>query len=69
MLRQEEFSPLKNSDDAKNETPTTCRQDLYAQHSRWLLNAGATLDDSDSTECEVSPLISYNGEVIFTFFV
>jgi len=44
--REEEFSPLKNGDDAKKETPTTCRSDLYAQHFRWLKNAGATFKSS-----------------------
>ena len=42
VLREEEFSPLKNGEDAKKETPTTCRNDLSAQHQRWLIKAGAT---------------------------
>ena len=44
VLREDEFSPLKNGDDAKKETPTTCRNDLSAQHLKWLLNAGATFN-------------------------
>jgi UDP-N-acetylglucosamine/UDP-N-acetylgalactosamine diphosphorylase len=45
-LREDEFSPLKNADDAKKETPTTCRNDLSGQHIKWLINAGATITDS-----------------------
>jgi len=72
VLRNEEFSPLKNSNESKNETPITCRLDLYAQHYRWLVNAGAILNETDDLsrdsqketfiECEISPLVSYNGE-------
>ncbi len=45
--RQEEFAPLKNGYDAKKENPVTCRQNLYAQHYRWLKNAGAQFDNSE----------------------
>jgi hypothetical protein len=41
VKRSEEFSPLKNSDLVKSENPTTCRQDIYAECTRWLENAGA----------------------------
>lgn len=64
VFREEEFSPLKNSDDAKNETPTTCRHDLYGQHYRWLIKSGAKFETDDkNVECEISPLVAYNGEV------
>lgn len=71
VRREDEFSPLKNGDDAQKETPTSCRNDLYNQHAKWLLNAGASfqaniepLGDNEkrSNECEISPLVSYNGE-------
>ena len=45
VLREDEFSPLKNADDAKKETPTTCRNDLSGQHLKWMINAGATFSD------------------------
>lgn len=61
VLREEEFSPLKNGDDCKKETPTTCRNDLYAQHVRWLKQAGAKVDSNDA-QIEVSPLVSVYGE-------
>ncbi|PKK18028.1 UDP-N-acetylhexosamine pyrophosphorylase-like protein 1 [Columba livia] len=78
VLREEEFSPLKNADTADKDTPTTARQALLAQHYRWALRAGATFLDENGcripeklslsgTEdppavCEISPLVSYFGE-------
>lgn len=59
--REMEFSPLKNSDNDKKETPTTCRNDLYDEHMRWLKNAGAILE-SEEMSFEISPLVSYSGE-------
>jgi UDP-N-acetylglucosamine/UDP-N-acetylgalactosamine diphosphorylase len=44
VCRQEEFAPLKNGYDASKENPVTCKQNLYAQHYRWLKNAGAAFD-------------------------
>lgn len=66
--REEEFSPLKNSDDARKDCPSTCRSDLYTQHYKWLKSAGALFENkiveqqSTKIEFEVSPLVSYNGE-------
>ncbi|XP_033374393.1 UDP-N-acetylhexosamine pyrophosphorylase-like protein 1 isoform X3 [Parus major] len=78
VLREEEFSPLKNADTADKDTPTTARQALLAQHYRWALKAGAKFVDENGcripeklslsgTEdppavCEISPLVSYFGE-------
>lgn len=70
VLRDEEFSPLKNSIEAKSETAKTCKEDLQALHARWLMKAGALFeesstgnDDGDSNKnCEISPLVSYRGE-------
>jgi len=63
VLREEEFSPLKNADGASNGTPTTCRQDLQAQHRRFLTAAGGALTGSqDDAVCEISALVSYAGE-------
>uniref|UniRef100_A0A672L7I6 UDP-N-acetylhexosamine pyrophosphorylase-like protein 1 n=1 Tax=Sinocyclocheilus grahami TaxID=75366 RepID=A0A672L7I6_SINGR len=79
VLREEEFSPLKNADGAPLDTPTTARRSLLAQHYRWALAAGGNfLDEQDKpippkhsmtknkdppAICEISPLVSYFGEV------
>nr|XP_041575578.1 UDP-N-acetylhexosamine pyrophosphorylase-like protein 1 isoform X3 [Taeniopygia guttata] len=84
VLREEEFSPLKNADTADKDTPTTARQALLAQHYRWALKAGARFVDENGcripeklsvsgTEdppavCEISPLVSYFGEVRITIY-
>ncbi|KAB5522450.1 hypothetical protein PHYPO_G00159660 [Pangasianodon hypophthalmus] len=78
VLREDEFSPLKNADGALVDTPTTVRRSLLAQHYRWALQAKAVfLDERDNpitseyraaqdgdppAVCEISPLVSYFGE-------
>jgi len=71
VLREEEFSPLKNANDAKSDNPTTCRNDLMEQHFKWLKRAGASLKrdknllsnpDYSVPKLEISSLVSYNGE-------
>ncbi|XP_029940722.1 UDP-N-acetylhexosamine pyrophosphorylase-like protein 1 [Salarias fasciatus] len=78
VLREDEFSPLKNADGAATDSPTTARNSLLAQHCRWARRAGAALLDehgntlppasSDSAgvqppaQVEISPLVSYFGE-------
>ncbi|KAM4527965.1 UDP-N-acetylhexosamine pyrophosphorylase-like protein 1 isoform 2-T2 [Odontesthes bonariensis] len=76
--REDEFSPLKNSDEAAIDSPTSARNSLLAQHCRWATSAGATLldvhgnsipptasvlaRDHPPAQCEISPLVSYFGE-------
>lgn len=78
VMREDEFSPLKNADGAATDTPTTARNSLLAQHCRWATAAGATLldehgnilqhaasvsaTDNPPAQCEISPLVSYFGE-------
>ncbi|XP_075415878.1 UDP-N-acetylhexosamine pyrophosphorylase-like protein 1 [Tenrec ecaudatus] len=76
--REEEFSPLKNSDSAARDNPVTTRRALLSQHYLWALRAGARFLDTHGTLlpaepelsgsedppacCEISPLVSYSGE-------
>lgn len=58
-IREEEFSPLKNSDSAGQDCPCTARRDLLNLHKKWLLDAGAK---NVSGDVEICPLLSYAGE-------
>lgn len=60
VLRNEEFSPLKNAPGTGSDDPDTSRRDLLAQHKRFLEKAGAKV--AEGVEIEVSPLVSYAGE-------
>ena len=71
VSRQEEFSPLKNADGAKKDTPSTARQSLYQLHRAYIEKAGGTIvsddcgdtsDDGSENVVEISPLLSYDGE-------
>ncbi|EGW31042.1 UDP-N-acetylglucosamine pyrophosphorylase [Spathaspora passalidarum NRRL Y-27907] len=58
--RIDEFSPLKNADGAKNDTPTTCRQDYLARGTRWVKENGGLIENGAFVE--VDTLTSYGGE-------
>lgn len=61
--REEEFSPLKNANGAKTDTPDTSKQHLLEQHRRFLERAGAKVEgDLETVPIEISPLVSYSGE-------
>ena len=59
VLREDEFSALKNSDLTGIDCPLTARTDILKLHKKWLLNAGARKIEGD---VEICPLISYAGE-------
>lgn len=57
--REDEFSPLKNADSVGKECATTARNDIYHCHKKWIEAAGGYIDGD---VCEISPLLSYDGE-------
>eukprot|EP00271_Cylindrocystis_brebissonii_P005733 TRINITY_DN17960_c0_g3_i1.p1 TRINITY_DN17960_c0_g3~~TRINITY_DN17960_c0_g3_i1.p1 ORF type:complete len:487 (-),score=91.59 TRINITY_DN17960_c0_g3_i1:659-2119(-) len=71
VLREEEFSPVKNAPGSSSDSPDTARAHLLALHRRWVEAAGGRVDDGEGTTpalavahggVEVSPLLSHSGE-------
>ncbi|CAN3360137.1 UDP-N-acetylglucosamine pyrophosphorylase [Diutina catenulata] len=56
--RSDEFSPLKNADGAKNDTPSTCRTHYLELGTKWVRENGGIVDGL----VEVSPKTSFAGE-------
>jgi len=55
VVREDEFSPLKNADTADRDTATTCRHSVFALHQRYLLEAGGRLVDAEGKEIPLIP--------------
>lgn len=63
VLREEEFSPLKNAKGTGEDDPDTSKRDIMNQCKRWAQVAGAIIESKGSEDgIEISPLISYAGE-------
>jgi UDP-N-acetylglucosamine/UDP-N-acetylgalactosamine diphosphorylase len=44
VVREDEFSPLKNATSAKTDNANTCRNDLLSLHAKWLSQANVQYD-------------------------
>jgi len=56
ILRNEEFSPLKNA--AGADSPETCKKQLSAYHQKLIAEAGGLFEPSSADDlCEVCPLL------------
>ena len=71
VAREDEFSPLKNGLDAKEDNARTSREHVLEQGKRWVLKVGATIVSQEMgiDGIEVSPLMSYVSILRFTVII
>jgi UDP-N-acetylglucosamine/UDP-N-acetylgalactosamine diphosphorylase len=65
VIREDEFSAVKNAEGSASDTPTTARKAYGALHRKWLQAAGAVIEGDGYVE--ISPLITYEGEGLETY--
>ena len=68
--RENEFAPVKNEPGNAVDSPDSARALMSARSIRWLTTAGAIVTapaDSSTSQCEISPLLSYDGEGLERF--
>ncbi|CAG7721651.1 unnamed protein product [Allacma fusca] len=63
VLREDEFSPLKNADGAEKDTPTTTRHALYSLHQRYILAAGGRFIDDAGKLIPLIPSMLNNNAI------
>ena len=59
--RNDEFAPVKNEPGNPVDSPNSARNMMSSLAKKWLAAAGAVLKNDDE-QCEISSLLSYDGE-------